>query len=77
MAYPFFGIAMPLALQLFFEKKSGHTGAYLKPGFSSGTGNRFDALVDANLLSPQRYYYLKNHLGSIRVTIDLAGEIYS
>jgi RHS repeat-associated protein len=32
---------------------------------------------DASLPKPKRYYYMKDHLGSIRVTVDQTGEIVS
>jgi RHS repeat-associated protein len=53
------------------------TRAYLKPGFTTAAGSNFEAKVDAGVLNPARYYYLKDHLGSVRVTVDQTGEVVS
>jgi RHS repeat-associated protein len=58
------------------ELKAG-TDIRLKPGFTTLDGSNFNALIDNSILTPQRYYYVKDHLGSIRVTVDQAGEIIS
>jgi len=58
------------------ELKAG-TDIRLKPGFTTLDGSTFNALIDNTVLTPQRYYYVKDHLGSIRVTVDQAGEIIS
>jgi len=56
--------------------KAGNT-INLKPGFTAGYGNNFTAMIEAVPNTANRYYYLKDHLGSIRVVVDEAGEIVS
>ena len=47
----------------------------LGAGFSVPSGAVFNALTSIELLNPTRFYYLKDHLGSIRVTVDEKGDI--
>lgn len=53
------------------------TSIILKSGFSANSGSNFAAKIETISDQPERYYYLKDHLGSIRVTVDEDGEIVS
>lgn len=53
------------------------TSIHLKPDFISNYGSNFKAKIEAVTNTAKRYYYLKDHLGSIRVTVNEAGEIVS
>jgi len=48
---------------------------YLKPGFTANSGCKLTISVGA--VTSDKYYYLKDHLGSIRVVVDTVGEIVS
>jgi RHS repeat-associated protein len=48
---------------------------YLKPGFTANSGCNLTISVCA--VTSDKYYYLKDHLGSIRVVVDTVGEIVS
>ncbi|MBE0539515.1 MAG: hypothetical protein IH620_07370 [Ignavibacterium sp.] len=48
---------------------------YLKPGFTANSGCNLTISVGA--VTSDKYYYLKDHLGSIRVVVDTVGEIIS
>lgn len=48
---------------------------YLKPGFTANSGCNFTAGVGVVTNNSEKYYYLKDHLGSIRVTVDTLGQI--
>ena len=48
---------------------------YLKPGFTANSGCNFIASVGVVTNNSEKYYYLKDHLGSIRVTVDTLGQI--
>jgi RHS repeat-associated protein len=50
---------------------------HLKPGFTAPSGIEFTAFIGTVPNTPKRYYYLKDHLGSIRVVVDEAGNILS
>jgi RHS repeat-associated protein len=58
-------------------KLKAGTSVSIKPGFRAYDGSKFNALIDASVLSPKRYYYLKDHLGSVRVTFNEIGEAVS
>jgi len=50
----------------------------LKPGFKAAAGCSLKVTIDNTLIVvPQKYYYVKDHLGSTRVTVNAAGEIAS
>lgn len=49
----------------------------LKPGFHAANVSNFTATVGTVLNIPKRYYYLKDHLGRIRVVVDETGNIVS
>lgn len=48
---------------------------YLKPGFTANSG--CNLTVSIGEVKTDKYYYLKDHLGSIRVVVDTVGEIVS
>ncbi len=48
---------------------------HLKPGFTANSGCNFIASVGVVTNNSEKYYYLKDHLGSIRVTVDTLGQI--
>ena len=54
--------------------KAGNT-INLKPGFTASSGCNLTISVGA--VTSDKYYYLKDHLGSIRVVVDTVGEIVS
>jgi|GEM_PF-6631493 RHS repeat-associated protein len=54
--------------------KAGNT-INLKPGFTASSGCNLTITVGA--VTSDKYYYLKDHLGSIRVVVDTVGEIVS
>ena len=54
--------------------KAGNT-INLKPGFTASSGCNLTISVSA--VTSDKYYYLKDHLGSIRVVVDTVGEIVS
>lgn len=56
--------------------KAGNTIS-LKPGFHAAYGNNFTAMIEAVPNTAKRFYYLKDHLGSIRVVVNELGEIVS
>jgi len=56
--------------------KAGNT-INLKPGFTAPGGIDFTAKIGTVTNTPKRFYYLKDHLGSIRVVVNEAGEIVS
>jgi len=58
-------------------KLKAGTDIKLKPNFTAYDGSHFNALIDVSVLSFKRYYYLKDHLGSIRATVDQNGEVVS
>jgi RHS repeat-associated protein len=49
----------------------------LKPGFSAPSGIDFTAKIGVVPNTPKRFYYLKDHLGSIRVVVNETGNIVS
>ena len=49
----------------------------LKPGFHAPSGIDFTAKIGSVTNTIKRYYYLKDHLGSIRVVVDETGNIVS
>jgi RHS repeat-associated protein len=50
----------------------------LKPGFRAAQGCSLIVSIDTTLVvEPEKYYYVKDHLGSTRVTVDEEGEIAS
>jgi RHS repeat-associated protein len=49
----------------------------LKPDFHSANGSNFTAMIGTVPNIPKRYYYLKDHLGSIRVVVDETGNTVS
>ena len=49
----------------------------LKPGFTAPSGIDFTAKIVTVPNTAKRYYYLKDHLGSIRVVVDETGNIVS
>jgi RHS repeat-associated protein len=54
--------------------KAGNT-INLKPGFTASSGCNLTISVGA--VTSDKYYYLKDHLGSVRVVVDTVGEIVS
>jgi hypothetical protein len=56
--------------------KAGNS-IHLKPGFSAPSGIDFTAKIETVSNVAKRFYYLKDHLGSIRVVVNEAGEIVS
>ncbi len=48
---------------------------YLKPGFTANSG--CNLTITVGTVTSDKYYYLKDHLGSIRVVVDTVGEIVS
>ena len=56
--------------------KAGNT-INLKPGFTAPGGIDFTAKIGTVTNTPKRFYYLKDHLGSIRVVVNETGEIVS
>jgi hypothetical protein len=50
---------------------------HLKPGFTAPSGIDFTAKIGTVPSTPKRFYYLKDHLGSIRVVINETGDIVS
>jgi RHS repeat-associated protein len=52
------------------------TSIDLKPGFHAAAGCNFHASI-GTIQSISRYYYLKDHLGSVRVTVDQNTNIVS
>jgi RHS repeat-associated protein len=50
---------------------------HLKPNFHAPSGSSFTAKIQAVPNTPKRFYYLKDHLGSIRVVVNEAGNIVS
>jgi RHS repeat-associated protein len=50
---------------------------HLKPEFHAPSGSNFTAKIQTVPNTPKRYYYLKDHLGSIRVVVDETGNIVS
>ena len=54
--------------------KAGNT-INLKPGFTASSGCNLTISVGA--VTSDKYYFLKDHLGSIRVVVDTLGEIVS
>ena len=50
---------------------------HLKPGFHAPSGIDFTAKIGSVTNTIKRYYYLKDHLGSIRVVVDETGNIVS
>src|SRR5690606_35148535 len=48
---------------------------YLKPGFTANSGCNFTASIGEVTDTIQRFYYLKDHLGSIRMTVNSNGEV--
>lgn len=49
----------------------------LKPGFTAGSGSNFTAKIGTVSTDLERFYYIKDHLGSIRVTTDETGTVVS
>jgi RHS repeat-associated protein len=49
----------------------------LKPNFHAANGSNFSAFIGRVANTPERYYYLKDHLGSIRVVVNETGDIVS
>ena len=47
----------------------------MKLGFTTNSGCNFTAKIGTTSDQPERYYNLKDHLGSVRVTVDEAGEV--
>ncbi|HEU0228235.1 MAG TPA: RHS repeat-associated core domain-containing protein, partial [Arachidicoccus soli] len=47
----------------------------LKPGFTAPSGSDFTAQIGTVPNTPKRFYYLKDHLGSIRVVVNETGNI--
>jgi RHS repeat-associated protein len=47
----------------------------LKPNFHAANGSNFTSMIVTVANTPKRYYYLKDHLGSIRVIVDEVGNI--
>ncbi|MBE0539514.1 MAG: hypothetical protein IH620_07365, partial [Ignavibacterium sp.] len=47
----------------------------LKPGFTATSG--CNLTISVGTVTSDKYYYLKDHLGSIRVVVDTVGEIIS
>ena len=47
----------------------------LKPGFHAMNGSNFTASYGGVVNVASRYYYLKDHLGSIRMTVDGTGTV--
>ena len=56
--------------------KAGNT-INLKPGFTAQSGIDFTAKIETVPNVAKRFYYLKDHLGSIRVVVDEPGNIVS
>ncbi|HEU0228233.1 MAG TPA: RHS repeat-associated core domain-containing protein [Arachidicoccus soli] len=56
--------------------KAGNS-IHLKSGFTAPNGTDFTAQIGTVSGTPKRYYYLKDHLGSIRVVVDENGDIVS
>ena len=54
--------------------KAGNT-INLKPGFTANSG--CNLTISVGTVTSDKYYYLKDHLGSIRVVVDTVGEIVS
>ena len=50
---------------------------HLKPGFTAPSGSNFTSKIGTVSTALQRYYYIKDHLGSIRVTTDETGTVIS
>lgn len=50
---------------------------HLKPGFAAPIGIDFTARIGAVPDTPKRFYYLKDHLGSIRAVVDGTSNIVS
>ncbi|HEU0228231.1 MAG TPA: RHS repeat-associated core domain-containing protein, partial [Arachidicoccus soli] len=49
----------------------------LKPGFTASYGSEFTAKIGTVTNTAKHFYYLKDHLGSIRVVVDETGDIAS
>lgn len=56
--------------------KAGNT-IRLKPGFTVSSGKNFTAKIGTISNETERFYYIKDHLGSIRVTTDETGAVVS
>ncbi|MBV6419585.1 MAG: hypothetical protein DAHOPDDO_00808 [Ignavibacteriaceae bacterium] len=56
--------------------KAGNS-IHLKPGFHAANGSNFNAKIGTVSTALQRYYHIKDHLGSIRVTTDETGTVIS
>jgi RHS repeat-associated protein len=56
--------------------KAGNTIS-LKPGFHAANGSNFNAKIGTVSTDLERYYYIKDHLGSIRVTTNESGTVVS
>ena len=56
--------------------KAGNT-INLKPGFTAPSGIDFTAKIGTVPTTAKRFYYLKDHLGSIRVVVNETGDIVS
>jgi len=50
---------------------------HLKPGFTAPAGINFTAKISTVTNVAKRFYYLKDHLGSIRVVVNETGDIVS
>jgi YD repeat-containing protein len=49
----------------------------LLPGFTCSEGNTFTASIGEVASTADRFYYLKDHLGSIKMMVDQNGEVKS